>query len=76
MISVKTPITREMIDSVFSDQYLCKRFTNPRKDKAICEMRLSGAIYTDIGKRYRKSQTYCLRVVRKAVLLYTVFIKA
>lgn len=69
-------ITQHMIDSVFSAPNLRRKFTNPRKDKAICEMRLSGAIYTDIGKRYRKSQSYCLRVVRKAVLLYTVFIKA
>lgn len=68
-------ITQEMIDSVFSAPNLRRKFTHPRKDKAICEMRLTGMIYTDIGKRYGKSQYYCIQIVRKVLRLYKLFVE-
>jgi hypothetical protein len=68
-------ITQEMIDAVFSDPKYRGRFTNPKKAKEVCEMRLAGAIYTDIAKRVEKSHYYCIQTVHKVERLYTVFIE-
>ncbi len=68
-------ITQEMIDTVFSKKDLRNKFTHPRKDKAICEMRLSEMIYTDIAKRYKVSQFYVIQCVRRVARLYRVFVE-
>lgn len=75
MATVKTQITQQMIDAVFSNEKFRRKFTHPRKDKAICEMRLTGAIYTDISKRFKMSHYYCIKIVRRVVRLYRVFIE-
>ena len=71
---VNYKITPDMIDSVFSDPKLIKKFTHPRKDKHICEMRLAGAYFSDIAKRCRKSEYYCRQVIQRVVRLYQVFL--
>lgn len=68
-------ITQQMIDAVFSNDQCRRKFTHPYKDKSICEMRLTGAIYTDVGKEYGVSQYYCIQCVRKVARLYTMFIE-
>ena len=68
-------ITQQMIDSVFSDPKFCKKFPNPRKAKSMCEMRLTGASYEDIGKRFKMSETTPLVYVNRVVRLYRVFIE-
>ena len=74
-IGVRT-MTQKMIDSVFADPKFRKKFSHPRKDKAICEMRLAGAYYADIAKRYGVSSFYCREVIRRVVRLYTVFMSS
>ena len=71
----KGQITQEMIDAVFSDPKLKKKFTRPRKAKAVCEARLAGNIYSDISKRYGVSNFFCTQSVYKVVRLYTVFVE-
>lgn len=68
-------MTQEMIDSVFSNKTYRKKFTHPRRDKAICEMRLGGAKYADIGKRFKASESSCMQCVRKVVRIYRVFLE-
>ena len=68
-------ITQEMIDSVFSNDELRRKFTHQRKDKAICEMRLKGELYADISKKHKMSKFYCSQCVRRVVRLYRVFIE-
>ena len=68
-------ITQQMIDAVFSNENCLRKFTHPKRDKAICEMRLTGTIYTDIAKRFNTSQYYCIQCVRKAERLYRVFVE-
>lgn len=67
-------LTQEMIDSVFADPKLLKKFSHPRKDKHICERRLAGELWHDIAKRCRMSEYYCRQVLRKVDRLYKVFI--
>lgn len=68
-------MTQEMIDGVFSNKSCRRRFAHPRKAKAICETRLTGAIYSDIGKKYKVSSTYCIECVRTVERLYKLFIE-
>lgn len=68
-------ITREMIDGVFAKPKLRKRIPNPKRAKAICEARLSGMTYTDIGNQYGLSQTTCVRCVHLVVRLYGIFVE-
>ena len=69
-------VTQEMIESVFSNPKFRKKFIHPRKDKAICEMRLAGGLYADIAKKYGVSTFYCREVIRRAVRIYTVFMSS
>ena len=75
MVRVKTQITQEMIDAVFSDTKLLKRFPRPQMAKAVCEMRVAGETYADIATRCKASNYYCMQAVDKVVRLYTVFIE-
>ena len=68
-------ITQEMIDAVFSDVKLRKKFPDPEKAKAMCEMRLTGTSYIHIGKRFKMSETPPLVYVNRVVRLYTMFIE-
>ena len=74
MAPTKYQVTRQMVDSVFSDPKFRKKFIHLRKDKAICEMRLAGGTYADIAKRYRVSTFYCMEVIRRVARIYTVFL--
>jgi hypothetical protein len=70
-----TKNTQEMIDAVFGDPIQVKKFSHPKKDKAICEMRLTGAYWHEIAKRYKVSETYCRLCVRKVDRIYKLFIE-
>lgn len=74
MVHTKNQVTQQMIDTVFSDQKFRKKFTHPRKDKSICQMRSNNAGYSEIAKRYRMSKFYCRQCVERVVRLYRVFI--
>jgi hypothetical protein len=66
-------VTQTMIDAVFSDPQLRNKFPNPQEAQAICEMRLTGATYDEIGKKYEVSGGHCGRVVRKLNWIYKLF---
>lgn len=66
-------ITQEMIDIVFGDPILRKKFTDPEKAKKICEIRLTGATYLEIGKKVKMSDTYCRRNIQKLIWIYRLF---
>lgn len=69
-------ITQEMIDAVFlHENCLRRKFADPKRDKAICEARLTGAIYSDIARQFKKSQYHCIQCVKKVERLYRVFIE-
>jgi hypothetical protein len=68
-------LTQEMIDAVFSKPNLRDKFPNPQKAREICEMRLAGAIYTDISKNFLVSNYYCIDSVNKVKRLYTLFVE-
>ena len=74
MSRAKMQVTQKMIDSVFSEPKFRKKFSHPLKDKHICEMRVNGAIYKDIAKRYRMSEYYCKQTVARVARIYTVFL--
>ena len=67
-------ITTEAIQAVFADARLRKRFSHPRMDKAICEERERGDLWREIAKRHRKSEQYCLDVMRRADALYRIWL--
>ena len=71
----KGQITQEMVDAVFSDPKLKKRFKQPRKAQSVCEARLAGDIYADIAKRFKVSNYFCIQSVYKVARLYTVFVE-
>ena len=75
MVQVKQEVKQEMIEAVFGNKKLRRRFTNPKRDKAICELRAQGVIYDEIAERFGVSQATCIRLARKVVLLYRVFIE-
>lgn len=74
-MTTKTPITQEMIDAVFTDVKYRKKFPNPRKAKAMCEARLMGTTYENIGKRFNTSSTTPEVYVARVIRLYRVFIE-
>ena len=58
-------ISQEAIDFVFGSNALCKKIKNPKKARKICEMRLAGSTYIEIGKKVKLSPDTCRRVVQK-----------
>lgn len=75
MTPVKTQITQEMIDAVFSDPKLCKKFPRPQIAKSVCDLRVAGVAYAEIAKRCKASNYYCMQTVDKVVRLFTVFVE-
>lgn len=75
MVTTKVQITQKMIDAVFNDHKLRKKFPNPEKAKAMCEMRLTGTSYVDIGQRFKMSESTPFVYVNRVVRLYRVFIE-
>ena len=67
-------MTQAAIAAVFADARYRRKFTSPKRDKAICEERLAGAMWKVIAKKHEKSEYYCQEVVRRAKRLYAVFI--
>ena len=67
-------ITTEAIRAVFADARLRKKFTHPQMDKAICEERERGDLWKEIAKRHRKSEQYCRDVMRRADVLYRIWL--
>jgi hypothetical protein len=43
-------------------------------DKAICEERERGDLWKEIAKRHRKSEQYCRDVMRRADVLYRIWL--
>lgn len=73
---LRSVITHEEIDAVFSNPALVKKFPRPRKDRHICEERANGENLNAIGKRHKQSATYCGRIVRRAVMLHAFYVEA
>lgn len=67
-------MTQAAIDAVFADERYRRKFTSPRRDKAICEERLAGVMWKVIARKHKKSEYYCREVTRRAKRLYEVFI--
>ena len=67
-------MTQRIIDSVFADERLRKKFTHPRMDKAICEERMRGDLWKDIAKRHKRSCFYCREVTRRVMRLYKIWL--
>ena len=68
MIDRRNEITREAIDWVFSKHRF--NFRDNEKVKAICEMRLSGAKYEEIGKKVNLTGGRCRQQVQKVIRIY------
>ena len=75
MISVCQEVTREIIDEVFADRKVKKMIRHPERAKKICERRLAGMLYKDIGEELGVSETTCIRCCRDVVRLYRVFVE-
>ena len=65
-------ITREIIDYMYDHYGTLK---NKDRDKAIAEMRLSGAVYEDIGKAFGLSANRCREIVVRMIRRYNIFNK-
>jgi transposase-like protein len=74
MKNVKIQITREMVDAVFSKPQFLNKFPDAEKAREVCEMRLAGATYKEIAKRFGVSEYYGVHIVDKVVRLYMVFL--
>lgn len=74
MKNVKIQITREMVDAVFSRPEFFNRFPDAKTASEVCEMRLAGATYKEIGKHFDKSVYFSSNIVDKCVRLYLVFV--
>ncbi len=75
MVQTTQKVTQKMIDAVFANEKLRRQFPNPERAKAICDARLGGNRYTDIGIQYGVSQYTCIQCVRKVIRLYRIFIE-
>ncbi len=73
---LRSVITHEEIDAVFSNPALVKKFPRPLKDRHICEERANGENLNAIGKRHKQSATYCGRIVRRAAMLHALYVEA
>lgn len=73
---LRSVITHDVIDAVFSDPALVKKFNHPRKDRHICEARANGDKLSAIGKRHKTSATECGRIVRRAIMLHALYVEA
>ena len=73
MRSTPYPITQTMIDLVFSNPHLTKMFANPKKAQAVCEMRVAGATYEEIGKKHKVSPGHCVRLAHKLHWIYQLY---
>lgn len=69
---LRSVITYKVIHGVF-DTPLANRFKDSCMARSICEMRENGMLLDDIGKRYGISPTKCSNIIRKAVLLYSIY---
>lgn len=65
-------LSREAIDVVFSNR---TPFKDPDKAKAICERRLSGALYKDIADEFCISICRCRDYVENTMRLYRVMLR-
>lgn len=72
---IKSVITHEVINAVFGDPSLAKKFSHPRKDRRICEARANGDKLSAIGKRHKTSAAECGRIVRRAILLHALYVE-
>ena len=72
---LRSVITHDVIDAVFSQPSLVKKFSHPRKDRRICEERANGENLNAIGKRHKQSATYCGRIVRRAIMLHALYVE-
>ena len=73
MSATKVNITQEMIDAVFGDPILRKKFNKPDRAKRICEIRLTGATYAEIEKECNLAGTHCREVINKLIWIYQLF---
>lgn len=62
-------LTRQMIDYVFEKT---NRFQsqNKERNKAICEMRMAGATFEEIGKKFNLSKDRCSYICQRASSIY------
>lgn len=72
---IRSVITHDVIDAVFNNPSLAKKFSHPRKDRRICEARANGDKLSVIGKRNKTSATECGRIVRRAILLHALYVE-
>jgi hypothetical protein len=70
MSATKINFTQEMIDVVFGDPILYKKFRNPERAKRICEIRLTGATYQEIEQEVKLAGTHCRQVINKLIWIY------
>lgn len=70
---IKTELTHEVIDAVLSLDLGRRKFKNPRIVRKICEMRLTGATYKEIGKKTGLSGNRCQDVVHRVEYLYKIY---
>ena len=68
-------LTKEKVDEVLKLDLGRHKFKNPRKVRAICKMRTTGANYTEIGKKYGLSSNRVREIVRRVEHLYRIYIE-
>ncbi len=75
MSATKVNITQEMIDAVFGNPNLRKKFGNPDRAKRICELRLTGATYKEIEHEVKLAGGNCRLDVSKLVWVYQLYVE-
>ena len=74
--AVRPPdLTREKIDNVLMLDLGRHRFKNVEKVRAVCYMRLTGATYSEIGKKHGLSGNRCRDIVQRVENLYKLYIE-
>jgi hypothetical protein len=73
MYATKINITQEMVDAVFGDPILCKKFKNPELSKRVCELRLTGLTFKEVEKVCKLPHNIAYSHVYKLKWIYQLF---
>lgn len=60
-------LTRQMVDYIFNNT---THFQDKERNRAICEMRLNGANFEEIGKAFNLSSGRCSDICARVVMYY------
>ena len=74
--TIRTELSKDVINTVLSLDLGRRKFKNPRQVRAICEMRLTGATYEEIGEKHGLSGNRVRNIVHRVENLYKIYIES